>query len=84
MKLYELESEEARSQEDEARLGEPPIVAARKTTQRLGWELSEEQIQMLGMYLFHYGLGMSWGVPYTFLRQWTNLNPISAGLLPAR
>ena len=81
MKLYEWESEEARSQEDEARPGEPPIVAARKTIQRMGLELSEEQVQMLGMYLFHYGLGMSWGVPYTFLRRWTDLNPVSGGLL---
>ncbi len=32
-KLYEWEPEEARRQEDEARPGDPPIVAARKTTQ---------------------------------------------------
>ncbi len=81
MKLYELESEEARRQEDEARPGEPPIVAARKTTQWLGLELSEEQIETLGMYLFHYGLGMSWGPLYTLLRRETNLGPVSAGLL---
>ncbi len=81
MKLYEWEPEEARRQEDEARPGEPPIVAARKTTQWLGLELSEEQIETLGMYLFHYGLGMSWGPPYTLLRRETNLGPVSAGLL---
>ncbi len=81
MKLYELESEEARRQEDEARPGEPPIVAARKTTQWLGLELSEEQIETLGMYLFHYGLGMSWGPLYTLLRRETTLGPVSAGLL---
>jgi hypothetical protein len=33
------------------------------------------------MYLFHYGLGMSWGPPYTLLRRETNLGPVSAGLL---
>ncbi len=81
MKLYEWEPEEARRQEDEARPGEPPIVAARKTTQWLGLELSEEQIETLGMYLFHYGLGMSWGPPYTLLRRQTNLGPVQAGLL---
>ena len=81
MKLYEWEPEEARRQEDEVRPGEPPIVAARKTTQALGLELSEEQIQNIGMYLFHYGLGLGWGPVYTFLRRWTNLNPVSAGLL---
>ncbi len=81
MKLYEWEPEEARRQEDEVRPGEPPIVAARKTTQWFGFELSEEQIQMLGMYLFHYGLGMSWGPPYTLLRRKTNLGPVQAGLL---
>lgn len=32
MKFYELEPEEARRQEDEARPGDPFIVAARKTT----------------------------------------------------
>jgi len=44
-------------------------------------ELSEEQIQMLATYVFHYGLGMSWGPPYAFLRRWTDLGPVSAGLL---
>ncbi|MBA3616766.1 MAG: hypothetical protein H0W52_11685 [Rubrobacteraceae bacterium] len=68
MKLYELESEEARRQEDEARPGDPFIVAARKTTRALGLELSEEQVQNVGMYVFHYGLGLvhdqatSWGM----------------------
>ncbi len=82
MKLYEWEPEDARQQEDEVRPGEPPIVAARKTTQWLGLELSEEQVQNIGMYLFHYGLiGMGWGPMYTFLRRWTDLGPIQAGLL---
>jgi hypothetical protein len=80
-KLYEWEPEEARRQEDEARPGDPPIVAARKTTQWLGLDLSEEQVEMLGMYLFHYGLGVSWGPPYTLLRRKTDLDPVSAGLL---
>ena len=81
MKLYELEPEEVRRQEDEARPGDPFIVAARKTTQALGLELSEEQVQNVGMYVFHYGLGLGWGPMYTVLRRWTDLGPIQAGLL---
>lgn len=69
MKLYELEPEEARRQEDEARPGDPFIVAARKTTQALGLEVSEEQVQNVGMYVFHYGLGLGWGPMYTVLRR---------------
>ncbi len=81
MKLYELESEEDRRKEDEARPGPPYLIAARKITEALGIELSDEQLQMLAMYGFHYGLGMSWGPVYAFLRRWTDLNPVSAGLL---
>jgi hypothetical protein len=81
MKLYELESEEARKREEEVRPGPPFEIAARKTTQALGIELSEEQLQMLAMYGFHYGLGMGWGPVYTILRRKTNLDPVSAGLL---
>jgi hypothetical protein len=81
MKLYEMEPEEARQKEDKVRPGPPFVIAARKTADLLGLDLSEEQIQKVGMYLFHYGLGMGWGPMYTFLRRWTNLNPVSAGLL---
>lgn len=81
MKLYELESEETRRKEDEARPGPPYLIAARKTIEALGIELSEEQLEMVATYVFHYGLGMSWGPPYAFLRRWTNHNPVSAGLL---
>lgn len=81
MKLYELESEEDRRKEDEARAGPPYLIAAKKTTEALGIELSDEQLQMLAMYGFHYGLGMSWGPVYALLRWWTDLNPVSTGLL---
>ena len=69
MKLYEVEPEEARQKEDEVRPGPPFVIAARKTTELLGLDLSEEQIQKVGMYLFHYGLGMGWGPMYAFLRR---------------
>ncbi len=81
MKLYELEPEEDRKREEEVRPGPPFEIAARKTTEALGIEFSEEQIQTLALYVFHYGLGMGWGTPYTFLRRWTDLGPVSAGLL---
>ena len=81
MKLYEWEPKAARQKEDEVRPGPPFVIAARKTADLLGLDLSEEQIQTLGMYGFHYGLGVSWGPVYTFLRWWTDLNPIVAGLL---
>ncbi len=81
MKLYELEPEEDRKREDEARPGPPFLIAARKTTEGLGMELSEEQLQKVATYVFHYGLGMGWGPPYAFLRRRTDLGPVSAGLL---
>ncbi len=81
MKLYEWESEETRKQEEAVRPGPPYQIAAKKTTDLLGLELSDEQVQTVGTYLFHYGLGMSWGPVYTLLRRQTNLNPILAGLL---
>jgi hypothetical protein len=81
MKLYELEPEEDRQKEEEVRPGPPFYIAARKTTEALGIELSEDQLENLAMYGFHYGLGMGWGPTYAFLRRWTGLNPISAGLL---
>ncbi len=81
MKLYQHEPEEDRQKEEEVRPGPPFFIAARKITEALGLELSEEQLQYVAMYGFHYGLGMGWGPTYNFLRRWTDLNPISAGLL---
>ena len=81
MKLYELEPEEERQKEDEFRPGPPFYIAAKKTTEALGIELSEKHLQNLATYGFHYGLGMGWGPTYNFLRRWTDLNPVSAGLL---
>ncbi len=81
MKLYELEPEEDRKREEAVRPGPPFEIAARKITGALGIGISEEQLQALAMYGFHYGLGMGWGLTYTFLRRWTGLNPAAAGLL---
>ena len=80
VKLYEWESEADRQQEDAVRPGSPYEIAARKTTHLLGLQLSDEHIQKLGATLFHYGLGMSWGVVYTLLRQRTAVHPVAGGV----
>jgi hypothetical protein len=80
MGLYKLEPEVARRQEDQVRPGPPYEIAARKTTELLGMHLDEKQLEKAGL-AFHYGLGMSWGPVYTFLRRSTGLSPISAALL---
>jgi glutamate synthase domain-containing protein 3 len=69
MKLYELESEEDREREEAVRPGPPFYAAAKKTAEALGIELSEEQLQKVATYGFHYGLGMGWGPTYAFLRR---------------
>lgn len=78
-KLYEMESEQARNQEDEVRPGPPPEVAAEKTAALFGIELSEQQLK-LGSLAFHYGLAISWAPVYQVLRRKTQLGPVRAGL----
>ncbi len=80
MKLYELESEEDRKQEDAVRPGEPYTIAAQKTLKLINIQLKDKQTEKVGM-VFHYGLGMTWGLVYIWLRQQTKLNPLVAGLL---
>jgi|SRR5579885_77903 uncharacterized membrane protein YagU involved in acid resistance len=82
MKLYEMEPEKDREQEDRVRPGPPYDVAAHKTTQWIGLHLSAREVKQLGL-VFHYGLGMSGGVMYTLLRQFTSLSLPAAGLLVA-
>lgn len=65
-KLYELESEQSRQQEDEVRPGPPPEVAAKKTTALFGMELSGQQLRR-GTLAFHYGLAISWAPLYQVL-----------------
>src|SRR5579885_3508583 len=83
MKLYEMEPEKDREQEDRVQPGPPYDIAARKITALLGLHLSDHQVQIVGKYVFHYGLGMSGGVMYTLLRQFTSLSSPTAGLLVA-
>jgi uncharacterized membrane protein YagU involved in acid resistance len=78
-KLYELESEPAKKQEDEVRPGPPPEVAAQKTAGLLGVTLTDRQLEA-GTMAFHYGLAMSWAPVYQVLRRNTPLGPVSSGL----
>jgi uncharacterized membrane protein YagU involved in acid resistance len=80
MKLYELEPEADRKQEDRVRPGPPYEIAARKTAALLGFQLTDKQVEQAGL-VFHYGLGMSWGTVYTLLRRLTPLPSLVAGLL---
>jgi len=66
--LYEAENEQARQREDEARDGKTAYgVAAEKTAEILGRELSEEQRQQAGSAI-HWALGIGTGAAYGALR----------------
>jgi uncharacterized membrane protein YagU involved in acid resistance len=80
MKLYKLEPEEDRKQEDAVRPGSPYEIAVKKAADLVGAEPSEEQVKKMGLAV-HYGTGMSWGPVYTVLRRLTGLSPLPAGLL---
>ncbi len=62
------------------RPGPPYDIAARKTTALLGLQRTSKQVEQAGL-VFHYGLGMSWGLVYTLLRRLTMLPSLIAGLL---
>ncbi len=78
-KLYELESEQDRKREDEARPGVPYAIAARKTTDLLELTLAQQQMDRLAL-VFHYGLAIQWAPLYAVLRRRTTLGPTTAGL----
>lgn len=80
MKLYKMEPEEARKQEDAVRPGPPYQIAAKKTASLLNLQLNDEQLKKAGMG-FHLGLGMGWAVFYPLLAQKTNLSPVVNGLI---
>ena len=62
------------------RPGPPYEIAARKTSALLGLQLTDKQVEQAGL-VFHYGLGMSWGLVYPLLRRLTPLPPLVAGLV---
>jgi hypothetical protein len=79
MTLYQMESEQARAQEDEVRPGPPFQIAAEKTARWLGLKLDDKQMQKAAM-AFHYGLAISWAPLYALLRRRWRLRPVPAGL----
>jgi hypothetical protein len=78
-KLYELESEQDRKREDEARPGEPYAIAARKAADLVGLRLCDKQHERLAL-AFHHGLAIQWAPLYPLLRRRTSLSPVAAGL----
>jgi hypothetical protein len=78
-RLYELDSEQNRKREDEVRPGMPYAIAARKTADLLGLNLSDKQHERLAL-AFHYGLAIQWAPLYPLLRRRTALGPVGAGL----
>jgi hypothetical protein len=79
MKLYELESEAARKQEDDARPGPPYEIAARKIDDVFGLNLDDAKVNRLSMAL-HYGLAVSWAPLYEVLRRRIRMAPVTAGI----
>lgn len=78
-KLYQLESQADREREDAARPGAPYALAADRTADLLGLDLSDKNKERLAL-LFHYGLAIQWAPVYAVLRRRTALGPTSAGL----
>ncbi len=81
MKLYAMESAEARQQEDRVRPGPPYDIAAHRTTEVLGLHLDEQQLKTVGTIFFHYGLGMGWGALTAVFQRRTKLTPLFAGAI---
>jgi hypothetical protein len=79
MKLYQLESEQARKQEDEARPGPPFRIAAQKISGALGMNLEGKALEVASMAM-HYGLAVSWSPLYVLLRRKTAMTTVGAGL----
>lgn len=80
MKLYDLESEQARAQEDAARPGPPYELAAKKIFGAAGIALQGKSLQTGSMFM-HYGLALSWSPLYALLRRTTRMTPLGAGLV---
>ncbi len=80
MKLYELESEQAKAREDAARHGPPSESAARKITAALGLDLHGAALDRASL-VMHYGLALSWSPLYVVLRRGRRTDPLPAGLV---
>jgi uncharacterized membrane protein YagU involved in acid resistance len=79
MKLYQMQTDEARQQEDDARPGPPPQIAAKKIFGLVGIELDGKALEG-GTMLMHYGLAASWAPVYMLLRRRAAMTPVGAGM----
>jgi uncharacterized membrane protein YagU involved in acid resistance len=79
MKLYEMQTDEARQQEDDARPGPPPQIAAEKIFGLVGIDLKGKALEG-GTMLMHYGLAAGWAPVYMALRRRAAMTPIGAGM----
>jgi uncharacterized membrane protein YagU involved in acid resistance len=79
MKLYQMQTDEAREQEDNARPGPPPQIAAKKIFGLVGINLDGKALEG-GTMLMHYGLAASWAPVYMLLRRRAGMTPVGAGL----
>jgi hypothetical protein len=78
-KLMELQTEEAKKQEQEVSYGVAYNVAAKKTAGLVGVELGDEQAGKIGTFL-HYALGVSWVPVYMWLRRSKGMTPLGAAM----
>jgi hypothetical protein len=79
MKLYQLQDEQARKQEDEARPGPPYEIAATKIAALLGARLEGTNLYRASMAM-HYGLAIGWAPVYALLRRRGGMSPLGAAL----
>lgn len=70
-----------RAKEQEPDVSEPSArSAARLLCERFGIEPSERELELLKT-LIHYGLGAGWGTLYGFMRRYSRMTPVGAGLV---
>lgn len=80
--LQMMASTADKQQEEAVSPGVAYEVAARRISQQLGVELSDDGVKTVGAG-FHQGIGLSAGIMYVALRHSTPLGPVTAGLLVA-
>ncbi len=78
-RIYEAQSDEAKKHETDVSYGVAYNVAVRKTADRLGLRLTEQQVNTGGQ-VMHYGLGIALAPTYMILRRRTTLTPPGAGI----
>lgn len=79
MKLYQLQDEQSRSQEDQARPGPPYEIAAREISALLGVRIEGASLHRASMAM-HYGLAVGWAPVYALLRRRGGMSPLAAAL----